>query len=65
MDAETFSCPNCGTDIVVEEVREADAAVCPQCGNAYRVEYDDLGENYELVPEEPVQYPMDIDTDRI
>jgi Zn-finger nucleic acid-binding protein len=63
--AEKFACPNCRTDIRVEDVHETDEAVCPQCGNVYRVDYDDLEEKYELIPEEPVQLPTDIDTDRI
>jgi Zn-finger nucleic acid-binding protein len=65
MDAETFSCPNCDTDIRIDDVRHTEAAVCPGCGHAYRLDYDDLMENYRLVPEEPLQFPMDIDTDRI
>lgn len=65
MDNEIFSCPNCGTDILVEDVRAADAATCSQCGHRYRLEYDDLMENYQLQPEEPPQFPADIDTERI
>jgi Zn-finger nucleic acid-binding protein len=65
MDAETFNCPNCNTEIHIAEVRDTDAAVCPNCGHGYRLDYDDIMENYRLVPEEPPQYPMDIDTDRV
>lgn len=65
MDAETFQCPNCSTEIFVEDVRGTEGAVCPQCGNSYQIEYDDLMETYHLQPQEPPQFPMDIDTDRV
>lgn len=65
MDAETFSCPNCQTPIEVSDVRNTAIAVCPQCGNGYRVEFDDMMENYRLQPEEPPEFPTEIDTDRV
>lgn len=65
MDAETFLCPNCDTDIPVGDAESTGAVVCPQCGHGYRVEYDDLMESYRLIPDEPPLYPTDIDTDRV
>lgn len=64
MAAGTFTCPNCNTEIHVADVEESDVAVCPQCGNGYRIEYDDLREFYRLQSEEPPQRPEEIDTDR-
>jgi hypothetical protein len=65
MEAETFPCPNCDTDIPGEESLISGPAVCPNCGHRYLVEYDDLMDCYQLRADEPPQYPTDIDTDRI
>ncbi|MFA5515395.1 MAG: hypothetical protein WDA20_03835 [Desulfuromonadales bacterium] len=65
MDEETFSCPNCRTAIFVADVRHTDAAICSNCGHRYLLEFDDFEAVYHLVPQEPPQYPTDIDTERI
>ena len=65
MDAEMFSCPNCRTEIRFEDVPHTLEAVCPGCGNAYRLDYDDLEESYRLVSKEPPLYSPGIDTDRV
>ncbi len=65
MDEETFNCPNCHTEIVVGDVRHTEAVLCPNCGHGYRLVFDDLEEVYRLIPQEPPEYPMDIDTERI
>jgi len=65
MAAQTFICPNCHTEIRVADPLGSDVAICPQCRNGYRVEYDDLKEFYRLRPEEPPQRPEEIDTNKI
>ncbi|MBE0595764.1 MAG: hypothetical protein IH614_00680 [Desulfuromonadales bacterium] len=65
MAAETFSCPNCRTPIEASDVENTVMAVCPQCGNGYRVAFDPLVESYQLQAEEPPEFPTDIDTDRV
>jgi DNA-directed RNA polymerase subunit RPC12/RpoP len=65
MDSETFNCPNCRSEIPVADIRSTAAVVCAECGNEYRLEFDDFDEAYRLIPPEPPQYPTDIDTDRI
>ena len=65
MNAETFSCPNCRTPIEVDDVGNTVVAVCPQCGNGYRVEFDAMMESYRLQAEEPPEFPTEIDTDRV
>ncbi len=65
MDRETFNCPNCRSEIPVEDLMRTESVICADCGNEYRVEFDDFEGIYRLVPPEPPQFPTDIDTDRV
>ena len=62
---QKVTCPNCDTEILVEDPRLQDIATCSNCRHGYRVEWNDVEEDYRLVAMEPREFTTEIDTEKI